>query len=178
MAIGATIYRFTIDLSLVERGVFEHLELRVACHPSESLRFMVVRVLARCLEHTEGVEMTRGLSDVELPALVVRDLQGRLTTWIEVGMPAAKRVHKATSRVPDVRVYVHKQPELLLASLREAALRRAERVTVVHFEEALLQGLEQALQRTATWAVTLSDGTLYIEADGASIVGEVRLERL
>ncbi|MCO4762668.1 MAG: YaeQ family protein [Myxococcales bacterium] len=172
MAIGATIYRFHIELSDVDNGVFEQLDLRVAKHPSESTRFLVVRVLARCLEHIEGIEFTRGVSDTELPALIVRDLQGGISTWIEVGVPAPKRVHKATSRADKVLVYAHKQVDHLIAALKQAELRRADRVTVVHFDDALLEGLEDALSRAATWSVTLSDGTLYVEADGQSVVGQ------
>ena len=173
MAIGATIFRFTIELSDVDRGVFEHLELRVAQHPSESTLFLVVRMLARCLEHADGIELTRGVSDTELPAIVVRDLLGGLTAWIEVGTPADKRVHKATSRAERVMVYAHKQIEPLIERLRAASMPRAERVTVVHFDEALVTGLQQALRRTATWSVTVSDNTLYIEADGAHLSGAI-----
>ena len=171
MAIGATIYRFAVELSDLDRGVFETLDLRVARHPSESARFLVVRLLARCLEHETGIEMTRGVSDTELPALVVRDLQGGLSAWIEVGVPAAKRVHKATSRADRVAVYAHKQADTLVAVLRAADLRRADRVTVTYFDDAFVEGLEAALERAATWAITLSDGTLYVEANGVSVVG-------
>jgi uncharacterized protein YaeQ len=57
--------------------------------------------------------------------------------------------------------------------LRQAELRRAERVTVVHFDDELLDTLCAALTRTPKWSVTFSDGTLYIEADGTSAVGAV-----
>lgn len=178
MAIGATMYRFAVELSDLDRGVFETLDLRVARHPSESSRFLIVRLLARCLEHAEGIEMTRGVSDTELPALVIRDLQGGLSAWIEVGVPAAKRVHKATSRADRVAVYAHKQAESLLAALRAADLRRADRVTVTHFDDDFLDALDAALERAGQWAITLSDGTLYVEANGVSVVGPLHRVRL
>jgi uncharacterized protein YaeQ len=171
MAIGATIHRFVIELSDLDRGVFETLDLRVARHPSESARFLVMRMLARCLEHEEGIEFTGGLSDVELPALVIRDLQGGMSAWIEVGVPASKRVHKATSRADRVVIYAHKQADHLIATLRQAELRRADQVTVVYVDDETIDALEAALDRAAKWSVTLSDGTLYVEANGASIVG-------
>ena len=46
MAETATIYNFTIDLADMDRGVYQALELRVARHPSESVEYMLVRVLA------------------------------------------------------------------------------------------------------------------------------------
>src|SRR4051812_49553939 len=80
----------------MDRGVYESLELRVARHPSETIEFMLVRVLAYCLEYTEGIAMTTGLSTGDEPALVVRDLTGRVTAWIEVGFPDAARLHRGS----------------------------------------------------------------------------------
>lgn len=49
MAQTATIYVLTIDLSDIDRGVYEALELRIARHPSETAEYMLVRVLDRHL---------------------------------------------------------------------------------------------------------------------------------
>ncbi len=178
MAIGATIYRFSIALSDVDRGVFESVELRIAQHPSESPLFFVVRALARCLEHDERVELTRGVSDTELPALVIRDMEGRLSDWIEVGLPGHKRVHKATSRCDRVVIYAHKQVPPYIEKLRAAEIRRADRVTVVHFDDEMLDALQDALQRSAQWSITVSDNVLYIEANGAAISGPIHRTKL
>src|SRR5205085_3131073 len=76
LALGATIYNFAIQLSHVDRGVYESLVLKVARHPSEAQDHLVARVLAYCLELTEGLSFSRGLSDPDEPALAVRDLTG------------------------------------------------------------------------------------------------------
>ena len=70
MAETATIYQFSIDLSDMDRGVYDTLELRVARHPSETAEYMVVRVLAYCLEYQEGIMMTEGVSSGDEPALL------------------------------------------------------------------------------------------------------------
>ena len=49
MALTATMYRFEVDLSDVDRGVYEQFEVRAAQHPSESEEFFVTRVLAYVL---------------------------------------------------------------------------------------------------------------------------------
>ena len=61
MAETATVYQFTIDLADMDRGVYETLGLRVARHPSETAEFMLMRVLAYCLEHTEGIAFSTGV---------------------------------------------------------------------------------------------------------------------
>ena len=58
MAQTATIYNVTIDLSDLDRGVYETLDLRVARHPSETAEYMLVRLLAYCIEYLEGIVLT------------------------------------------------------------------------------------------------------------------------
>ncbi len=70
MALGATVHNFDIDLADADRNVYETLALRVARHPSESDEYLVVRVLAYCLEYTEGIAFSRGgLSDADEPPI-------------------------------------------------------------------------------------------------------------
>src|SRR4051794_296567 len=89
MALTATIYTFTIDLADMDRGCYEALELRVAQQPSETPEYMLSRVLAYCLEYTEGIAFTQGVAAGDEPAIWVRDLTGRTLAWIDVGMPDA-----------------------------------------------------------------------------------------
>ena len=70
--------------------------LRMARHPSETLEFMLTRFLAYCLEYTEGITLTDGVSAGDYSAVLVRDLTGRVTGWIEVGMPDAKKLHRGS----------------------------------------------------------------------------------
>src|SRR5207249_9169628 len=95
VALTATIYNVDIDLADSDRGVYETLALRVARHPSESDDYLVARVLAYCLEYTEGIAFSRGgLSEADEPPITVRDLTGALQAWIDIGSPDAARLHK------------------------------------------------------------------------------------
>jgi hypothetical protein len=97
MALGATVYVFEIRLADADRNVYETLSLRVARHPSESEEYLLTRVLAYCLEFTEGIAFSSGgLSNPDEPALAIRDLTGALQSWIEIGAPEATRLHKAS----------------------------------------------------------------------------------
>src|SRR5277367_3916970 len=55
MALGATVYNFKIELADSDRGVYAPLDLRAARHPSETEDHLLTRVLAYCLEYTEGI---------------------------------------------------------------------------------------------------------------------------
>src|SRR4051812_21468862 len=62
MALTATMYHLRIDLSDVDRNVYAPLDLRIARHPSESMRHMLARTIAYCLCYEEGIAFSKGLS--------------------------------------------------------------------------------------------------------------------
>ncbi len=173
MALSATIRRFEIDLADSDRGLYEALDLRVAQHPSESERFLVARVLARVLEHGEGVNFSRGLSSDDEPALWQRDLRGDLQAWIEVGSPSTDRLHKASKACRRVAVYTWKAPEQLAADLAEARVHRADQIEIRALDPALLDAIAATLDRTNRWALSVTGGTLYLSIGTASFEGAV-----
>ena len=95
MALTATVYNFDVELADADRNRYESLSLRVARHPSEAEEYLVTRLLAYLFEYDEGIEFSRGVSDPDEPAIAIRDLTGRITTWIDIGTPDAARLHKA-----------------------------------------------------------------------------------
>src|SRR5918994_5242294 len=125
MALTATIYNFDVELADNDRNVYESLSLRVAQHPSESDEYLVARLLAYLLEYGKGIEFSRGVSDPEEPTISIRDLTGKITTWIEIGTPDAARLHKASKSGARVVVYTHKNPDQFLKQLTGERIHRA-----------------------------------------------------
>ena len=167
MALGATMRRFEIALADSDRGVYEQLDLRVAQHPSESERFLIARVLARALEHAEGVELTTGgVSDDETPALVQRDLRGDLRAWIEVGSPDVDRLHKASKKCDRVVIYAWKNPDDLAAAIHERGVYRADRIELIALDPGELDGIAATLDRMNGWELAVTGGTIYLSARG------------
>src|SRR3982750_2636565 len=138
MALGATVYNFDIDLADSDRGVYETLALRVARHPSESDEYLVARVLAYCMEFTEGIAFSAGgLSAPDAPPIAVRDLTGPLRSWIDVGTPDAARLHRASKTAPRVAVYVHKDPAQWLRGLAGERVHRASELELYALNRAV-----------------------------------------
>src|SRR5579859_365425 len=126
MALGATVYNFDIELSDSDRGVYESFEMRVARHPSEAPDYLLTRVLAYCLEYTEGIAFSAGLSTPDEPTIAVRDLTGSMQVWIDVGAPSAERLHRASKATPRVAVYTHKDVTQLVGRWRGERIHRIE----------------------------------------------------
>ena len=176
MALSATIYHFVIQLSNVDRGVYESLALKVARHPSEAEDYLVARVLAYCLELTEGLAFSRGLSEPDEPTLAVRDLTGELRAWIDVGAPDATRLHKAAKAAPRVAVYTHKSPETLLRQLAGARIHRAEAIELYAFDRELVAGLAARLERRMVFDLSVTDAHLFVSVGDVTLSGD--LERV
>lgn len=162
MALTATMYRFELDLSDVDRGVYDSLELRAAQHPSESDAYLVTRVLAMALEHCDGLTFGRGISVPDDPGIYAPDDMGGKRLWIEIGHPSAERMHKVTKQASKVCVYTHKNPEPIVADLASGAVYKGDEVVVVAFEPAFLEELAGALTRNNKWGVLRSESVLYV----------------
>ena len=174
MALTATISSFDIALNDVDRHVYEQLALKVARHPSESEDYLWTRVLAYCLEYSEGIAFSRGgLSDPEEPAIVVRDLTGALTAWIEIGAPDAARLHKASKASPRVALYTQKDPRLLLRGYEGARIHRASEIPVYAIDRDLLAELGPRLDRRVTFSMSVTEGQLYLDFGGAMLEAQV-----
>lgn len=162
MALTATVHHFTVALSDVDRGVYETLSIKAARHPSESAEYLWTRVLAYCLEYAEGIAFSRGLSDPDEPAVLVRDLTGALKAWIEVGVPDAARLHRAAKAAPRVAVYMHKDPAPVLRALAEERVHRAGEIEVYAFERGFVAALVSRLERRMDLDLSVTDRHLYL----------------
>jgi uncharacterized protein YaeQ len=164
----ATIYTLTVDLSDLNRGVYETLQLRMARHPSETAEYMLVRVLAYCLEYQEGIELTEGVSSGDEPALLVRDLTRRVTGWIEVGLPDAARLHRGSKLAGRVAVYTHRDPRQLLSQLAGEKIHRAEEIPIRAFDRSLVAEIAALIDRRASLVISVSESDLYISVGDRS----------
>ncbi|HEX4423108.1 MAG TPA: YaeQ family protein [Kofleriaceae bacterium] len=163
MALSATIRRFEIALADTDREVYEALDWRVAQHPSESERYLIARVIARALEHAEGVEFSKlGVSDDDEPAIVQRDLRGDLQAWIEVGSPSPDRLHKAAKLAPRVAIYAWKNVDQLAAAIAERGVHRADELVLRALPAELLDGVAATLDRINRWDLSVTGGVLYL----------------
>jgi len=119
-------------------------------------------VLAYCLELTEGLSFSRGLSEPDEPALAVRDLTGELRAWIDIGAPDAARLHKAAKAAPRVVVYTHKDPRLLAERLGGERIHRVEALEVYALDPTWLAALSLRLQRRMIFSLTIAEQHVYL----------------
>ena len=162
MALTATIYQFTVELSDVDREVYETLDLRLARQPSESAEYMVTRVLAYCLEYAEGIAFTQGVAAKDEPAVWVRDPTGKLLAWIEVGLPDAERLHRGSRAADRAAVYTHRDVEQFQKQLAGRRIYRAGEIPIYALDRRFIEQLASLVDRRTGLAITVTEGQLFV----------------
>jgi uncharacterized protein YaeQ len=163
------LHRFEIALADVDRGVYQDLDLRVARHPSEDNPYLLTRILAFALEHKDGLAFSKGLSESDEPAIWVKDAEGRVQEWIEVGAPAADRLHKAAKACPRVVVWCHRRPDMLQQRCAKERVHKGDQIVVWKVPADLLAALERKLDRNNKWDLSRHEGRVTIVVGGEAI---------
>lgn len=179
MALNATMHTFAVQLADVDRGVYQDLELRLARHPSETAEFLLTRLLAYCLEYQEGITFSEGgVSSTDEPAVLVRDLTGRLTAWIEVGAPDADRLHRGSKLAERTALYTHRDPAKVLAQLTGKRIHRAEAIGIYSFDRTFIDSAITAIERRNTMTLSITERLLYLDLNGTSYTAAVEEHRI
>lgn len=172
MALTATIYHLQVALSDVERGIYEALDLRLARHPSETMRYLLTRTIAYCLSYEQGIAFSKGgLSASEEPPITVRDPTGLLLTWIDIGVPSAERLHKATKAAQRVSVFTSADLSLLRREAASRPIHRVADIAVWKLETSLLDAIEERTTRNTKLELVRNEGHLYVTIDAAVMDG-------
>ena len=166
MALPSTLHRFELNLSDVDRGVYETLEFRIAKHPSETTEYALVRVLCYALEYRADLEFGPGLSNSAEPALSVTTPVGEIELWIDIGGPSADRLHKASKRARKVVVYTHRDLHSLQQEWAGKRIHRRDEIRVVRVPRPLLRDLSPGFGRTNDWSVLRTEGVVYVTCGG------------
>jgi uncharacterized protein YaeQ len=169
------LYRFTIELSNIDTGIYETLDFRVSQHPSEIASYLLTRVLAYTLSYQEGLEFsTGGLSDPEAPALQLFGKHNAIDLWIEVGNPSSRKLHKASKIARQVLIYTYKNAEVLIADIKANDVHRAQDLKIFAFEEKFIGALEKYLEKNNRWSLVIQQNQLSLSIKDKTIVTELR----
>ncbi len=169
MALTATMFNISVQLADADRGVYESLDLRMARQPSETAEYMTTRLLAYCLEYTEGIAFTEGVASGDEPSVIVRDLTGQIRGWIEVGMPSAERLHRGSKAADRTAIYTHRELRQVMSQLAGAKIHRADEIPIYSFDRGFVEALAGKIDRRTDLALTVSGQHLFADAGGTSL---------
>lgn len=162
MALPSTIYRANIQLSDVDRNVYATLQTTVARHPSETEERLVARLLAYALFYESDLVFTKGISVGDEPDLWLKGPDGRVLLWIEVGLPESERLVKASRHAERSALIAIGKSLPSWEAQQLPKLLRIANLTVISFDQAFITSLTNRLERAINWAVTITEGSLYV----------------
>ena len=171
MSIKATIYKASVQLSDIDRGVYGDYAVTIARHPSETDERMLIRLFAFALnvpaDSDQGaLEFAKDMWEADEPSLWQKDYTGDIVHWIEVGQPDEKRLLRATSRVGRVSVYSFSASTPIWWKGIESKLTRARNLSVWQIPAEQSGALAALAQRTMELHVTVQEGGIWV-GDGA-----------
>jgi uncharacterized protein YaeQ len=162
MALPSTIFRFSLELSDLDRQIYESLQATVACHPSETEERLVGRLLAYALFYEPGLEFTKGICAGDEPDLWLKGADGRPLLWVEVGLPDAERLLKASRHCAQVALVACGNSLLIWEREQLPKLAGVRNLSVVGIDRAFISELVSRLERNIRWSITRTEGSLYL----------------
>ena len=170
MALNATIYRFAIDLSDMNRNIYMPLSLHVALHPSETEERMMVRLAAFALladekEGGEQLSFTKGISTEDEPDLWQKNYSDEILLWVELGQPDEKRLRKACGRAQQVIVVNYNDKSDIWWEQNKGKNSRFDNLRVLQFPESQVEALAKICTRSMQLNVTIQDSEMWISGE-------------
>lgn len=160
MALKATIFKASIQVSDIDRSYYQSHSLTLARHPSETDERMMVRLLAFARHANDALTFCKGLSDQDEPDLWQKDLTGAIDLWIEVGQPDERRLLKACGRAKQVCVYSYGKSADVWWDQVGRKLMRTKNLTVIRLPAESTQALAKLAQRSMQLQCMIQDGQL------------------
>lgn len=176
MALPSTIYKVNIQLSDVDKAVYESLQVTVARHPSETEERLIARLLAYSLFYDPELLFTKGISAVDEPDLWSKSADNRVIMWVEVGLPEADRILKAARHSEHLVLLACGKSLSVWKQQHLAKLSNMPNLTLLTFDQQFIKALANKLERSINWEVTITDGNLYINVGNETF--EYRLQAL
>jgi len=168
MAQPCIIYKANVQLSDVDRNIYESLQTTIAKHPSETEERMLVRLLAYAVCHESDLVFTKGVAAGAEPDLWAIGPDGRVQTWIEVGLPDVERLIKASRHAEQVILFAFGSSRNIWEK-QLVKLSGIDNVKIYGIEQQFISPLIAALQRSINWSLTITEGSLYLTVNGETI---------
>jgi len=170
MALKATIFKFELHITDLDRNYYQTHALTLARHPSETDERMMVRVIAFALNAHEALEFGKGLSADDEPDLWRKDLTGAIEQWIEVGLPDEKRIRRACGRACQVLVltYGGRTAELWWEQ-NQSQLRKLDKLSVIDLPSEQTRALAGRVTRNLQINCTIQENELWLVIDDETL---------
>jgi len=160
MAIKPTIYKASLEISDIDRNYYGTHQLTVACHPSETIERMMLRILAFAINAGDRLEFGADIGDTDEPALWEKDLTGAIKLWIEIGNPDERTILRACGRSGKVIVYSCGRATAPWWNAAKPNLERARNLSVYEISRETADEITRFAERTMKLHCVIQDNEI------------------
>jgi uncharacterized protein YaeQ len=164
-----------IALAHVDRGLDVVEKLMVGRDPQTPPEHVILRVIAWCLFHAEGLRLADGAPRRDVPDLAILGLDLKARVWIACGAADAEEVRRVVAHNRGVVVHAVFDEE----APRERLLRQIsgikkrppgfDELSIWTIERDFVERLAAIPELRQRWAVTVVADHIYVDADGTRV---------
>jgi uncharacterized protein YaeQ len=174
MALPSKVFKANIQLAHIDHGHYEALQATVAQHPSETEERLLARLLAYAIFYEDDLTFTKGLCATDEPDLWVKGGDGRVQFWVEVGLPDAERIVKASRHAERVALLAFGRALPGWQQQHLPKLANISNLTVITIDQPFLARLVERLERFISWSITITEGVCYLTSGDETLETAVR----
>ncbi|MFV1873405.1 MAG: YaeQ family protein [Oleiphilus sp.] len=170
MALSSTIFKVQLDLSDLNRHIYQSFKLTVARHPSENDQRMMLRLVAFALFADERLSFTKGISTNEEPDLWIKNYSDDVELWLELGQPDEKRIRQACAQSEKVVIlsYGDRNLSLWLEQIKKS-IERFDKLKIYHIDDDTLKQLPTLVDKNMHLHVSIQDADMFIGNDDINL---------
>lgn len=163
MAQKSTVYKAHVNVADITQHKYLEKHLILALHPSETLKRMMLRIIAWSLYADEKLEFTKGICDAAEPDLWIKDLNDDVLLWIDLGLPDLKRIKKACNKSDQVVIFTYDDKAAEQWKKQNLnKLHQYHNLTIINIWDEVLNVVEKEISRTMTIQVNIEDGQMML----------------
>ncbi len=163
MALKAIIYKISINIADMDRHYYADQQLTVARHPSETELRLMLRILAWGCYADPQLIFTKGLSSEGEPDIWLKNDQGLVSQWIELGLPDEKRMKKACSQAEKVILFCYSaRAAHVWWQQQQPKLAHLPNLTIWFIDDEQLGQLSAMAAKSMQLQLTLQGGTIWL----------------
>jgi uncharacterized protein YaeQ len=159
-------FRFRMEVALVEAGYYGSIQCKIPKHPHESLSHLAAKALIFALEQPRELIWSGDLLSLTEPILIQNNLEGHCQHAIEIGCPDEKRILQfARSRnIESVSLWFLNRDELkqFLHYMKGSETNWIGKFTAYVIPSEILETLEEHTHSSNDWTVLYNQDALFI----------------
>ena len=162
-------YTFNIDLVNVENNIYDKLFLKIPKHPNESFEELISKVLAYCHSYKKELTFSDGDFSPSDPTIWQKDVIGNILSWIQVGAPSYKKIHKAIQQNSEstfkIYFYDEKEPNEFCYDFRSVKTQDFNKIKFFLIDNEFVEKLTENISTRMNWNISFIDDMLYLHWD-------------